>query len=166
MRRAALSLLLIWLAAPALAVQPDERLTDPAMEMRAREISRELRCLVCQNQNIDDSDAPLARDLRILVRERLSRGDTDAQVLDFVTQRYGDFVRLRPPVRPYTWILWFGPVVILVLAGTGTLLYLRNRRGGGTADSVLSAPLSPAEEARLDALLAESQPGTKQGGGR
>ena len=98
---------------PAHAIQPDEVLADPALEARAREIGRELRCLVCQNQSIDDSDADLARDLRVLVRERLQAGDSDRQVVDYVVSRYGDFVLLRPPVKPATYALWFGPLLIL-----------------------------------------------------
>ena len=107
MRRLALIALLIALAAPAaLAVQPDEILTDPALEARARNLSRELRCMVCQNQSIDDSDAPLARDLRLLVRERLTEGDSDSQVLDFLVARYGEFVLLKPPFELHTLLLW------------------------------------------------------------
>src|SRR5690242_4125079 len=101
------------LAAPAFAVQPDEILSDPALEARARDLSRELRCMVCQNQSIDDSDAPLARDLRLLVRERLKAGDSDRQVLDFLTDRYGQFVLLRPRFGWDTAILWFAPAAVL-----------------------------------------------------
>ena len=108
-------------ASPALAVQPDEILPDPALEARARELSRELRCMVCQNQSIDDSDAPLARDLRLLVRERLKAGDSDAQVLDFLTARYGEFVLLKPRLRWDTALLWFAPALVL-LVGAGALL--------------------------------------------
>jgi cytochrome c-type biogenesis protein CcmH len=99
--------------APAHAVQPDEVLKDPALEQRARRISADLRCLVCQNQSIDDSDAPLARDLRVLVRERLQGGATDEAVRDFVVQRYGEFVLLRPVFGPHTLLLWMAPVVVL-----------------------------------------------------
>src|SRR5947209_10528603 len=102
------------LAAPAFAVQPDEILSDPALEARARDLSRELRCLVCQNQSIDDSNAPLARDLRLLVRERLNAGDTDAQVMQFVEDRYGEFVLLRPAFNAHTLLLWLAPLVVLL----------------------------------------------------
>ena len=103
-------------ASHALAVQPDEILSDPKLEVRARALSRELRCMVCQNQSIDDSDAPLARDLRVLVRERLVAGDSDAEVLDFLTARYGDFVLLKPRLTAHTALLWLAPFAI-VLAG-------------------------------------------------
>ena len=107
--------LFLSLSAPAFAVQPDEVLKDPAMEARAREISKELRCLVCQNQSIDDSNAPLARDLRVLVRERLVAGDDNTDVLGYITARYGDYVLLRPPFKASTYVLWIGPVIILLL---------------------------------------------------
>ena len=113
--------LLLLLAGPAFAVLPSERLADPALEARARALSLELRCQVCQNQSIDDSNAPLAADLRRLVRERLVAGDSDAGVLDYVVRRYGDYVLLRPPMREDTALLWFGPLAILVLGGRGRL---------------------------------------------
>ena len=144
--------LFLSLSAPAFAVQPDEVLKDPAMEARAREISKELRCLVCQNQSIDDSDAELARDLRQIVRERLLAGDSDAEIIAFLTARYGDFVLLRPPVKPATWGLWFGPLAVLLIAGGGIVLYLRRRSPRETA----AAPLSAEERARLDALMREA----------
>src|SRR5918996_5085927 len=103
--------------APSFAVQPDEMLSNPALESRARELSRELRCMVCQNQSIDDSDAPLARDLRLLVRERLQAGDSDRQVLDFLTARYGQFVLLKPRFAWDTAVLWLAPAVVLLLGG-------------------------------------------------
>jgi cytochrome c-type biogenesis protein CcmH len=139
------------LSAPALAVMPDEKLADPAMEARAREISKELRCLVCQNQSIDDSNADLARDLRVLVRERLVAGDSNDQVLAYLTDRYGDFVLLRPPLKSYTLVLWAGPFAVLLLAGIGTAFYLRRRRQEVEASAGI--PLSDDEEARLQALL-------------
>lgn len=142
---------------PALAVLPDEKLSDPAMETRAREISKELRCLVCQNQSIDDSNADLARDLRVLVRERLVAGDSDAQVLAYVHDRYGDFVLLRPPVTGYTALLWGGPFALLILAGLGTALYLRQRRRD--VEATPAPALSAAEEARLAALLDDDRTG-------
>lgn len=135
----------------ALAVQPDEVLPDPAMESRAREISKELRCLVCQNQSIDDSNAPLARDLRVVVRERLKAGDSDAGVMTYVTDRYGDYVLLRPPFKATTLVLWIAPFAILLLGGVATALFLRGRRG--VAAGVDTVPLSEDERRRLDALL-------------
>ena len=134
------------------ATSPDEILADPVLEERARDLSRQLRCLVCQNQSIDDSDAELARDLRQIVRERLLAGDSDAEVIAFLTARYGDFVLLRPPVKPATWGLWFGPLAVLLVAGGGIVLYLRRRPPRRTA----STPLSPEERARLDALMREA----------
>lgn len=136
------------LAVPALAVLPGERLDDPALEARAREISRELRCQVCQNQSIDDSNAPLAADLRRLVRERLKSGDSNEQVIDYLTQRYGDYVLLRPPVRNDTLLLWFGPAIALVIAAAAIVLHFSRRR---TASD--TAPLAPEEEQRLAKLL-------------
>lgn len=149
------TILALFLALPAHAVKPDEKLSDPMLEARARDISKELRCLVCQNQSIDDSDADLARDLRALVRERLVAGDSDDQIMTFVTARYGDFVRLRPPVTAYTALLWGGPFALLLLAGAGTALYLRQRRRDG--ENSPAPDLSPEEEARLAALLGDEQ---------
>jgi cytochrome c-type biogenesis protein CcmH len=146
--------LFLSLAAPAFAVQPDEVLKDPAMEARAREISKELRCLVCQNQSIDDSNAPLARDLRVLVRERLVAGDDDTGVLSYITARYGDYVLLRPPFKASTYVLWIGPVIILLLGALGAALFLRGRNRPVTAGDT-EAPLTPEERARLDKLLRE-----------
>jgi cytochrome c-type biogenesis protein CcmH len=140
------------LAMPALAVLPGERLADPALEARARALGQELRCLVCQNQSIDDSSADLAHDLRVLVRERLVAGDSDAQVLAFLTSRYGDYVLLRPPVKPTTWLLWFGPPVLLVAGGLAILLAWRRRRADTLARPVA---LSAAERSRLDRLMKE-----------
>jgi cytochrome c-type biogenesis protein CcmH len=141
-------------AASALAVEPGERLADPVLEARARAISGELRCLVCQNQSIDDSNADLAHDLRVLIRERLSAGDSDAQVLQFMVRRYGDFILLRPPVKPDTYLLWFGPFAVLALGALGAALYLRRSRAAGQQ---APAPLSPDERRQLDKLLAEDQ---------
>lgn len=121
------------------AVLPDEVLSDPALEARARLISKELRCVVCQNQSIDDSNAPLARDIRILVRERIKNGDTDQQVKDYLVARYGNFVLLRPPVQKNTLILWFSPLLFIFSAFIGFGLYLRNtRKGAGTDIQALS----------------------------
>ena len=148
MKRLVAGIFLFMLAVlPANAVQPDEILSDPALEARARALSEGLRCLVCQNQSIDDSNAPLARDLRILIRERLKAGDSDAQAVDFIVARYGDFVLLRPRFTPETWILWIGPFALLLVAGA--LLYLRRRRGGNEAEKALA----PEEEAALKRVL-------------
>jgi cytochrome c-type biogenesis protein CcmH len=138
---------------PAHAVEPDEVMKDPALEARARRLSQELRCLVCQNQSIDDSNAPLARDLRLVVRERLAAGDSDAAVLRFVETRYGEFVLLRPPFGPHTLILWLAPLVLL--AGTLAFLYRRLRT---PATAAAAAPLTPAEQRRLDDLLRPRDP--------
>lgn len=142
-------------AAPAFAVQPDEILKDPALETRARALSRELRCMVCQNQSIDDSDAPLARDLRILVRERLQAGDSDRQVIDFLTDRYGDFVLLKPRLNARTALLWSLPALVLVGGIAGLVLLLRRQRRGreapGGPDSAQS--LTADEQKRLAELV-------------
>lgn len=145
MRYAALVLIALFaLVFAASAYEPGEALDDPALEARARTISKELRCLVCQNESIDDSAAPLARDLRILVRERLMAGDTDQQVLDHIVARYGEFVLLRPPVRPGTWLLWFGPFAA-ALIGFGVIVWRVKRRRPAGVNPALSAD----EERRL-----------------
>jgi cytochrome c-type biogenesis protein CcmH len=141
------------IASPAFAVQPDEILPDPALEMRARDLSRELRCMVCQNQSIDDSDAPLARDLRLLVRDRLKAGDSDQQVLDFLTDRYGQFVLLRPRFGWDTAILWLAPAAVLLLGGVA-LISLKRRRDRAPVVTA-EKPLTEAERTRLAALLDE-----------
>lgn len=133
------------------APTPDEVLEDPVLEERARALSKELRCLVCQNQSIDDSDADLARDLRLLVRERLLAGDSDDEIIAFATERYGDFVLLRPPVKPSTWLLWYGPPIILVIAVLSLMVYMRRRRNDG--DSRQPEALSSDEQAKLNHLL-------------
>lgn len=148
-RRLALCLVLL-VASPARAYAPDEVLADPALETRARAITAELRCLVCQNESIDVSQAPLARDLRLLVRERLLAGDSDAEVYAFVTARYGTYVLLRPPVGPATWLLWFGPPVLVL---TGLAIVWAIARGRRPADPARERGLTPEEEARLAALL-------------
>jgi len=137
-------------ACPALAVEPDEMLADPALEQRARVLSKELRCLVCQNQSIDDSAAPLAHDLRVLVRERLKAGDTDRQVIDFLVARYGQFVLLRPRFEWETALLWLTPLVVLLAGGTAVVAALR-RQNRATARS--DDRLSAAEEARVADLM-------------
>src|SRR5499426_4249512 len=120
-------------ASQAFAVQPDEVMSDPALETRARALSKELRCMVCQNQSIDDSDAPLARDLRLLVRERLKAGDNDSQVIDFLVARYGEFVLLKPRFAAHTAILWVGPAAVLLVGAFGLFLIARRQRGGSGA---------------------------------
>ena len=142
------------LAVPAVhAVQPDEIMSDPAKEVRARDLSRELRCMVCQNQSIDDSDAPLARDLRLLVRERIAAGDSNAQVLDFLVARYGEFVLLKPRFERQTLLLWL--LAPLLLAGGGIALWLQLRRRSRNGADVPAPPLTPDEEARLAALMSD-----------
>jgi cytochrome c-type biogenesis protein CcmH len=142
-------------AAPSFAVQPDEILPDATLEQRARHLSRELRCMVCQNQSIDDSDAPLARDLRLLVRERLKAGDSDRQVLDFLTARYGDFVLLSPPLNWRTALLWGLPAGLLIIGGIVLVATLRRRNGQPLAADSLARtlPLTADEEARIADLL-------------
>jgi cytochrome c-type biogenesis protein CcmH len=146
----AIALLVLLAPMPAVwAVQPDEILADRALETRARELSRELRCMVCQNQSIDDSDAPLARDLRILVRERLQAGDSDRQVLDFLVARYGEFVLLKPRFTWHTALLWLAPIFILLAGFVAIGSALRRRR----AAPVAAAPLAGEEERRLKEIL-------------
>ncbi|WP_156150734.1 cytochrome c-type biogenesis protein [Hyphomicrobium sp. 99] len=151
----AIAFLTVWTvfaAAPAaLAVQPGEMLADPALEQRARTISAELRCLVCQNQSIDDSDAPLAGDLRRLVRERLEAKDSDQQVLDYVVARYGEFVLLKPRFELSTLLLWLTPVLVL-LGGLALVL-----RAAKKDPSSPSAPLTEQEKAKLDAILTDER---------
>lgn len=148
------ALLLGLTASSAVAVQPGEVLADPALEARAREIGRELRCLVCQNQSIDDSDADLARDLRVLVRERLRAGDSDRRVVDYVVSRYGDFVLLRPPLKASTYALWFGTPLALLLAVVAIVAYYRNRQ---RRVGEVAAPLSAADEERLARVLKDQK---------
>lgn len=159
----AASMLLVCLAAmvtagAAFAVEPDEILPDPTLEARARAISAELRCLVCQNQSIDDSNAPLARDLRLLVRERLKAGDNDGEVLRFVEDRYGEFVLLRPPLSWHTLLLWIAPVLALIIAVWVTARAWRRRQAASAATSSQAVePLTSDEEDRLRAILAENE---------
>jgi cytochrome c-type biogenesis protein CcmH len=136
-------------ATPAFAVLPNEQLTDPRLEARARALSSELRCVVCQNQTIDDSDAELAHDLRVLLRQRLKAGDTDQQAIAFIVNRYGDYVLLKPPFEAETLLLWLGPFLVLLTGGTGVVFYLRRR-----SDAALPA-IAADEQARLDQLLKE-----------
>ncbi|MGX9355382.1 cytochrome c-type biogenesis protein [Roseobacteraceae bacterium S113] len=145
MRR--LALLLVLLAAPLWAVEPDEVLDDPILEERAREISKNVRCVVCQNEPIDSSNAQIARTLRILIRERLVAGDSDAQVEAFLVARYGDYVLFRPPFKPTTYALWIAPFALFALGGIGAAVAFSRRRGAQTGT------LSAQEEAEADALL-------------
>ena len=148
MRLALIALAALALAGPALAVTPDEQLADPKLEARARVLSQELRCLVCQNQSIDDSNAPLAHDLRVILRERLAAGDSDREAMDYLVARYGDFVLLRPPFQPDTWALWLGPLAVLLLGGAGAAVYIRGRAAAA------ESPLSAADEAEAERLMA------------
>jgi cytochrome c-type biogenesis protein CcmH len=151
MRRLALIVLLMSLIAPQIAhaVTPDEILKDPALEARARTLSRELRCMVCQNQSIDDSEAPLAKDLRVLVRERLTSGDTDKQVLDFLVSRYGEFVLLKPPLQLQTLLLWAVSPAALLIGIIAIFIMARRRK----AASPPPPPLSEAEQRKLSTLV-------------
>jgi cytochrome c-type biogenesis protein CcmH len=152
-----LAIFVLILTTPAVfAVQPDELLQDPALEARARALSSELRCLVCQNQSIDDSDAPLARDIRVLIRERISKGESNDQVRDFLVSRYGDFILLKPPLKPETWLLWLSAPLTL---GLGALAIFYATRRAPTA----TAALSVEEEKRLAEIAAGN---AKPGGGK
>ena len=147
--RSALVALALCASQAAVAVQPDEILKDTTLEARARSLSRELRCMVCQNQSIDDSDAPLARDLRILVRERLTFGDSDPQVIDFLVARYGEFVLLKPRFEWHNAVLWFTPAAALIAGAIAMLVAIRRRR----AAALVAVPLSPDEERRLAEVI-------------
>ena len=152
---AAVATALVLAGAPAAyAVQPDEIMTDPAKEARARELSKELRCMVCQNQSIDDSDAPLAKDLRVLVRERLAAGDSNSQVLDYLVARYGEFVLLRPRLEWHTLMLWLLPPLALLGGAFGLWRYSRKRSAAAPEIATAAPPLSADEQARLDRLMA------------
>lgn len=151
-RIGAVALVLLAATCPALAVQPDEVLKNPALERRARDISSGLRCLVCQNQSIDESDAPLAKDLRLLVRERLSAGDNDARVRDFVVERYGEFVLLKPLFGLHTALLWLAPLGVMLAGILGLILALRRGR-----TQAMATALSPNERAVLDSILARER---------
>ena len=143
-RRFLLALVLMLAAAPAFAVNPDEMLADPILEARARALSAELRCMVCQNQSIDDSNADLAKDLRLLVRERITDGDTDKQVLSYIVSRYGEFVLLKPPFSVRTLLLWGAPVLLILAGGVSLTVFVRKRAGKPTGSK-----LTADEQARL-----------------
>jgi len=144
-----LAVLLLCVSSIAHAVEPDEKLADPALEARARALTSELRCVVCQNQSVDDSDAPLAKDIRVLVRERIMAGDTDEEVIDYIVARYGRFVLLKPPLSGDTALLWFGPGVLLVLGLALAYFYVRRLNRAPLAPQ----PLSPAEEDRVKRII-------------
>jgi cytochrome c-type biogenesis protein CcmH len=155
---------MVALAAPvAHAVQPDEIMPDPVKEARARNLSRELRCMVCQNQSIDDSEAPLARDLRLLVRERIAAGDSDAQVINFLVARYGEFVLLKPRFEPQTLLLWLLPPLVLFGGAFGLWLHSRRRGLNAGAGTGAVASLTPDEQARLAALISADAPADRPG---
>lgn len=150
------------MSTPGLAVEPDEILKDPALEARAREVGKQLRCVVCQNQAIDDSNAELARDMRILVRDRIKQGDSNQEVVDYMVDRYGDYVLLDPPFKVSTLVLWVGPGVIALLGVVWVAMLFRRRKSDSGEGEVVSvgtqaAPLSEEERRRLDALLKEDQ---------
>ena len=152
-RIALITVLLVFAGCAAWAVEPRERLADLTLEARARFISGQLRCLVCQNESIDESGADLAHDIRMFVRQRLTAGDTDAQTIQSVVSRYGAFVLLRPPVEPATYVLWYGPPLLVVAGLAGSVLWLR-RRQTGAANA--AAPLSTEETTRLQGLMRET----------
>ncbi|MDQ0563658.1 cytochrome c-type biogenesis protein CcmH [Rhizobium mesoamericanum] len=149
-RRFLLVLAVVLSSVPAYAVNPDEVLADPKLEMRARAISAELRCMVCQNQSIDDSNAELAKDLRLLVRKRLTDGDTDEQVMNYIVSRYGEFVLLKPRFEPKTILLWGAPLLLAVAGGLSLIVFARRRAGRPTGSK-----LTAEEQARLRKLLDE-----------
>lgn len=148
MRALLAALLLLWLTLPALAVNPDEMLADPALEARARAISAGLRCLVCQNESIDDSDADLAHEIRVLVRERLKAGDTDQQVVQYLVDRYGEFVLLKPVFAWHTLVLWIAAPTILVVGGIVLVVAARKRR----STAAVGGSLTAEEQQALDEL--------------
>lgn len=148
-----LALLLVF-AGPALAVDPDEILDDPVLEQRARDLSKQLRCVVCQNESIDTSNAEIAKTMRLVVRERLLAGDSDDDIMAYMVSRYGEYVLMEPKLRPGTYLLWFGPAILLAIGGLGVFFYLRRR----PSSAVGGAPdLTPEERARLDALMKERE---------
>ncbi len=156
MRWLLLALMVAFATLPAhAAVSPDEMLPDPQLEARARDLEKGLRCLVCQNQSIDDSDAPLAHDIRTLVRQQIEEGRTDQEIVGYLVSRYGDFILLKPPVNGATWALWFGPLLLLLL-GSGLLIAFVRRRSPDAEPE-----LSEAEQERLVELLTDE--GREQG---
>ncbi|MGM0559946.1 MAG: cytochrome c-type biogenesis protein [Pseudomonadota bacterium] len=151
MRRVLLfALFCLVLPGAALAVQPDEKLDDPALESRARELSSEIRCVVCQHESIETSNAGIARDIRILIRERLAEGQDEDQIREYLVSRYGDYILFQPPMKPATWLLWFGPGFVFLIGLTAVIAYLMKRRSGQTAEQ-----LSDDEQRRLKQLVEE-----------
>ncbi|MCG8694019.1 MAG: cytochrome c-type biogenesis protein CcmH [Minwuiales bacterium] len=156
MIRAVLVAAMLWATGlPAHAIYADPPLADPAQEERAQELMRILRCLVCQNQAIHDSNAPLAKDLRVLVRERISAGDTDEEAIDYIVERYGDWVLLNPPLKASTMALWFGPVLVFLLGAAGVVVYQRRHR----VEAATAKPLTAEERKRLDSLMNDGSDG-------
>ena len=151
-----LATLLLLVTLPLAAQEP--RLADPELEARARDLQREIRCVVCQNESIDSSQAGIARDLRVLVRERLAAGDSDEEVREFLVDRYGDYVLFRPPMRADTWVLWFGPLIVLIIGAGGLAIAVVRRR----RRQAVPAALEPEERARLERLLQDSADGEGQ----
>ncbi|WP_417819299.1 cytochrome c-type biogenesis protein CcmH [Terasakiella sp.] len=137
------------------AVEPDEIMQDPALEARAREVSQDLRCVVCQNQSIDDSNSGIAKKMRILVRDRIAHGDSNQEVKDYLVSRYGDFVLLKPPMNAKTMVLWFGPALMIVIGLVGIVFYYRRRSAQAAQGKGIAVPLTAQEQARLDALMKE-----------
>ena len=156
MKHALAAMAVLLLTSSAFAVTPQEKLANPALEARAEAIGENLRCLVCQNESIEESNADLAHDIRVLLRQRLVAGDTNAQAIQYIVNRYGQFVLLRPPVEPATYVLWYGPAILLVVAGLGTVIWLR--RGARPDLATATPPLTEAEQQRLDHLLRETEP--------
>lgn len=146
------------MSGPALALEPDEILSDPVLESRAREVAKDLRCVVCQNQSIDESNADLARDMRLLVRDRILAGDSNQDVLDYMVDRYGDYVLLDPPFKASTFLLWTGPVIIGGLGLIGLFFYYRRNTGKSAEANMIpraAAPLTDAERKKIDQLLSD-----------
>jgi cytochrome c-type biogenesis protein CcmH len=154
------------LSPAAFAVEPDEILDDPALEQRAREISKGIRCVVCQNESIDSSNADLAKDMRVLIRDRLQAGDSNAEVKAYLVDRYGDYVLLNPPMKPETYLLWFGPAAVLLLGAAGVIMYFRRYSPASptASGSAINRPLSDEEHGKLRQLLDEDDGNGNRGG--
>jgi cytochrome c-type biogenesis protein CcmH len=155
MKHALALLAVLLLGSTAFAVTPQEKLANPALEARAEAIGENLRCLVCQNESIEESNADLAHDIRVLLRQRLVAGDTNAQAIQYLVNRYGQFVLLRPPVEPATYVLWYGPGILLAVAALGTAIWLRRRARPDLAAA--TPPLTDSERQRLNHLLQETE---------